>query len=170
MYLSVSGKWVNCSSSNVVTNDSVTSYSRLSQRSLLWALFADINPSVFSLVIILVLLTPILSTLTVSYSDDTIVALSVLMMLIHVITADYSYLNAYTHKYQPNISVNAATFAVILMASRIQSPLKNGELIAFGTICFSISPIARHALKCYSFIGHVAVTCMLFFLATLCLL
>uniref|UniRef100_A0A0A9X340 Putative phosphatidylinositol N-acetylglucosaminyltransferase subunit C n=1 Tax=Lygus hesperus TaxID=30085 RepID=A0A0A9X340_LYGHE len=91
-------------------------------------------------------------------------------MSLHIFTADYSYLNGYTSKYHPNLSINAATFGVILMASRIQSALKSGELFAFGTICFSISPIARHDLKRYSFSGHAVVTCFLFMLASLCLI
>lgn len=123
-----------------------------------------------SIGMILVLLTPILSTLTITYSDDTIVALSILTMCLHVLGTDYSYLNGYTESYHPNLAVNSATFGVILMASRIKNPLESGALIAFGTICFSLSPIARHMVKRFSFTAHVAVTFLLFGLTAGCLL
>ncbi|CCW60038.1 unnamed protein product [Phytomonas sp. EM1] len=119
---------------------------------------------------LVVLLTSILSTLTVSYSNDTIVALSIFTMSLHVLTADYSYLNAYTTDFSPNLSVNAASFGVIMMASRIPNPLDSGALIAFGTFCFSLSPIVRHFVRRTSFTAHVALTFLLFGIDTGCLL
>ncbi|KPI88283.1 putative phosphatidylinositolN-acetylglucosaminyltransfe ra sesubunit c [Leptomonas seymouri] len=124
---------------------------------------------VLSLVTMLSLLSPILSTLTVTYSDDTIVALSVLTMSLHVLLADYSYLNAYTQRFDPNLSVNMAICCVTLMASRISSPLASGALICFGIVCFSLSPIVRHLIKQNSFTVHVAITCGLVGLAVGCL-
>ncbi|KAL7706510.1 phosphatidylinositolN-acetylglucosaminyltransfe ra sesubunit c [Lotmaria passim] len=124
---------------------------------------------VLSLVTMLSLLSPILSTLTVTYSDDTIVALSVLTMSLHVLLTDYSYLNAYTQRFDPNLSVNMAICCVTLMASRISSPLASGALICFGIVCFSLSPIVRHLIKYNSFTVHVAITCGLVGLAVGCL-
>ncbi|GET93240.1 phosphatidylinositoln-acetylglucosaminyltransfe ra sesubunit c, putative [Leishmania tarentolae] len=124
---------------------------------------------VVSLVTMLSLLSPIFSTLTVSYSDDTIVTLSILTMSLHVLLTDYSYLNAYTQRFDPNLSVNMAICCVTLMASRISSPLASGALICFGIMCFSLSPIVRHLIKHYSFTTHVATTFGLVGLAIGCL-
>lgn len=124
---------------------------------------------VVSLVTMLTLLSPILSTLTVSYSNDTIVTLSILTMSLHVLLTDYSYLNAYTQRFDPSLSVNMAICCVTLMASRIASPLASGALICFGILCFSLSPIVRHLIKHYSFTAHVAITFGLVGLAIGCL-
>ncbi|CCW66987.1 unnamed protein product [Phytomonas sp. Hart1] len=118
----------------------------------------------------MVLLTPILSTLTASFSNDTIVALSIFTMSLHVLTTDYSYLNAYTTGFSPNLSVNAASFGVIMVASRIPNPLDSGALIAFGSFCFSLSPIVRHYVRRTSFTAHVVFTLLLFVINTGCLL
>lgn len=124
---------------------------------------------VVSLVALLVLLSPILRTLTATYSDDTIVALSIFTMTLHVILTDYDYLNANTEHFEPNVSVNSATFGVTMMASRISSPLESGALICFGTICFSLSPTARYLLKQSSTPAHVGLTCLLIGVAFGCL-
>lgn len=159
---------VSTSSTGTTVGGSTTTLP-VARTSVLQSIVTNFNPSVFSLVALLVILTPILKSLTVTYSDDTIVALSLLTMFIHILMADYSYLNAYTTHFRPNLSVNAATFAVILMASRIDSALQSGALIAFGTICFSLSPPALHALRRASVVLHNAVTALLFCSATCCL-
>ncbi|KAG8346233.1 putative Phosphatidylinositol N acetylglucosaminyltransferase [Trypanosoma vivax] len=110
------------------------------------------------LVSVLILLSPVLQTLTVTYSNDTIAALTVISMCVHLLLTDYNYLNCYSEKYQQNAAINAATFANILVASRIHSPLKSGTLITFGILCFSLSPIPRHHLKRHSLTAHVVLT------------
>ncbi|KAG5488567.1 hypothetical protein JIQ42_00175 [Leishmania sp. Namibia] len=135
-----------------------------------WVFHAwNFGRQVVSLVSLLTLLSPILSTLTVTYSDDTIVTLSIITMSLHVLLADYSYLNAYTERFDPNLSVNMAICCVILMASRISNPLASGALICFGIMCFSLSPIVRHLIKHNSFTAHVAITFGLVGLAIGCL-
>lgn len=126
--------------------------------------FSDFGRKVIALVSLLLLLTPVLSTLTVTYSNDTIVALSVLTMALHVLTTNYSYLNGYSGKFAPDFSCNSALFGVTLMASRIASPLESGSLIAFGAFCFSLSPIVRHWVKMRSDNAHGALTAALFVL------
>ncbi|KAG5490043.1 hypothetical protein JKF63_00162 [Porcisia hertigi] len=125
---------------------------------------------VVSLVTMLTVLSPILSTLTVTYSDDTIMTLSILTMSLHVLLSDYSYLNAYTRRFDPNLSVNMAICCVVLMASRISSPLASGALICFGIMCFSLSPIVRHLIKHYSATSHITITFALVVVAIVCLI
>ncbi|KEG12140.1 phosphatidylinositol N-acetylglucosaminyltransferase subunit C [Trypanosoma grayi] len=130
----------------------------------------ELGRQVLPLVAILILVSPILQTLTVTYSNDTIVALSTFAMCLHVLQTDYNYLNCYTMKYQQNMAVNAATFATILVASRIQSPFHSGALIAFGILCFTLSPIPRHHVKRTSLTAHVGLTFALCGLAAGCLM
>ncbi|EPY40628.1 phosphatidylinositol glycan, class C [Angomonas deanei] len=89
----------------------------------------------------LILLAPIITTLTATFTDDTIMAFSISAMFLNVILADYRYLSALTNRYQPNTSVNSAFFAVTMMASRFRSPLDGGAIMAFRCHCVrSFSP------------------------------
>ena len=106
----------------------------------------------------LMLLSPVLRTMTQSYSTDTIWALCLLLLFIHIVFTDFSFLNGYSTKYHHGIAVNAATFCTVLLASRISSSLYASVLIGFGVICFSLSPIFRHRLKCVSMEAHMALT------------
>ena len=122
------------------------------------------------LILMLILLSPVFQTLTVTYSDDTIWALAIISMFVHILATDYDYLNGYHSTYEHNLSVNAATFGSILMASRIRSAMFGGALISFGILCFTLSPILRHMIKKFSLIAHVAVTFSLCGIAAGCLL
>lgn len=119
---------------------------------------------------VVVLLSPIFQTLTVSYTDDTIWALGITAMFMHLLLTDYAYLNAVKAKYEQGVGVNAATFGSILLASRIQSPLYGAALIGFGILCFNLSPIPRHFLKSFSVMAHVGATFLLCGVTMGCLL
>lgn len=122
---------------------------------------------VLSLGPMLVLTAPLLSRLTISFSDDTIVALSILMMTVHVLMTDYRYLNGYTMECNKNFAVNYATFAVVLMVSRVPMGFDVVTLLSFGTICFSFSPIVRHGIRLSSFSSHLAFSAVLGLVITL---
>lgn len=115
------------------------------------------------------LLSPIYQTLTVSYTDDTIWALTMTSLAIHILMADYNYLNGYASAVKQGVSMNAAIFASILLASRIPSAAFASALIGFGTICFLLSPPLRHYLKVRSLIGHVGITFLMCGVALGCL-
>lgn len=119
---------------------------------------------------VVVMLSPVFQTLTVSYTDDTIWALGITSMFIHLLLTDYAYLNAVKAKYEQGVGVNAATFGSILLASRIQSPLYGAALVGFGILCFNLSPIPRHYLKSYSVMAHVGATFLLCGVTMGCLL
>lgn len=119
---------------------------------------------------VVVLLSPVFQTLTVSYTDDTIWALGIMSMFVHILFSDYGYLNGNAVVYVQGVGVNAATFGSILLASRIRSPLFGAALIGFGILCFNLSPIPRHYLKSYSLIAHVGATFLLCGVTMGCLL
>nr|CCC93754.1 putative phosphatidylinositolN-acetylglucosaminyltransferase subunit c [Trypanosoma congolense IL3000] len=115
---------------------------------------------------VLIILSPVLQTLTVAYSNDTIVTLSALSMFVHMLLTDYNYLNCYSERYEQNAAVSAATFGIILVASRIQSVFKSCALIMFGILCFTLSPIPRHHLKRISLRAHMMLTLTICGIAT----
>lgn len=106
----------------------------------------------------LMIMSPLLSALTVSYTDDTIVAMSILVMTVHVLATDYPYLNGYSKVCDQNFGVNAGVFGVILMVSRIPKGFDGITLLTFGAICFLISPFPRHTIRCFSFHVHLLFT------------
>ena len=146
----------------------------------------------------LVLLSPVLHTMTKTYSDDTIWALSILLGFLHVVTADYDYLNcvhAATSKQQqraassgsgahasssltavsdapfsPNLSMNAAVVGVVLLSSRVRTPAEAAALLTFGLLAFTLSPPVRHRIHLVSDEAHQGVTFTLCGVAFGCLL
>jgi len=103
---------------------------------------------------VLVLLGPMFHTLTRSYTDDTIWALSILLGFIHVVFADYDYLNANTADYTHNLSMNAAIVGVALLGSRVENPVASAALIGIGILVFTLSPILRHHIRRASVDAH----------------
>lgn len=118
----------------------------------------------------LLLLSPIFQTLTITYTDDTIWALAIMAMFVHLLSSDYGYLNAVETRYVQGVGINAATFASLIMASRIRSPLFGAALVGFGVLCFNLSPIPRHYMKSYSLMAHVGATFLLCGVTMGCLL
>ncbi len=90
---------------------------------------------------------PVLRTLTESYSDDTICSLSALLFFVHLFLQDYSYLNNQKSIFEGTVSLNAAIFASLLMASRLQSNEHVFSLTFFAFELFGYFPMARHNLK-----------------------
>jgi phosphatidylinositol glycan class C protein len=77
---------------------------------------------------------PLLQTLTLSYSSDTIWALSLVLSVVHVCVHDFHYINSPTPvEFNGSFSLNAGIFASVLLASRLGSAL---EVYAFVTAAF----------------------------------
>ena len=82
---------------------------------------------------------PILKTLTESISTDTVYAMVTLMMLIHVIFFDYGIESAIV---SPPISLNAALFAAVCLASRL-STVSAFTLLIFAADIFVLVSLIR---------------------------
>ncbi|KAI9358448.1 phosphatidylinositol N-acetylglucosaminyltransferase subunit C [Pilaira anomala] len=113
--------------------------------------------SAFFFFITLLGLSPILKTLTSQISDDTIWALTVCCFLANVLFHDY--------KTQPNsikipgsLSTNAAIFASVLLASRLNTNFDVFGLLSFAVEWFSLFPIFRRHLKVLSPKIQIGVT------------
>ena len=61
----------------------------------------------------LLALSPILATLTRTFSDDTICALTISLFVCHLVSHDYAYASHYSSRLQGSLSLNAAIFACV---------------------------------------------------------
>ena len=64
---------------------------------------------------------PAMQTLTRTISTDTIVATTAYLLLIHLYLHDYNFVNNVTDKLTGSMSLGAAVFASVLLASRLRS-------------------------------------------------
>jgi phosphatidylinositol glycan class C protein len=113
----------------------------------------------FLLVILLRFVASVLRSLTASYSSDTVQALAVAGMIVHVLACDYSYANGKEHatvvvrlqQQRPifqggTISLNVALFSTTLLVSRLSSNLTCYVFVTLSIVVFSFYPATRHAV------------------------
>lgn len=105
--------------------------------------------SIILIINILFILSPIFKSLTDSTSDDTIISLSIIFLIVHLFTHDYAFVNGYSIKFQYNISLNAVMAVSVLFASRLSTPLHSFAIILFCMLLFLIFPFFRNYLKKY---------------------
>jgi len=96
------------------------------------------------------MLSPLLRTLTQPFSDDTILALTISLFIIHLFTQDYAYMSGLSKSYSAPVSLNAAIFATVLLVSRMPTVLHVYAVICAAIELFALFPIFRHSLKLYS--------------------
>lgn len=101
---------------------------------------------------------PILQTLTSSFSDDTINALSIFFTIAHLIFHDYSFVNGDSDTFAGTISLNAAMFSTILLISRIKKIELVFAFVVLAVICFSLFPHTAKVMKKHSLILHILIT------------
>jgi hypothetical protein len=116
-------------------------------------------------------LSPILRTLTLKTSDDTIYALTVCLFIVNMLSHDYSagprnvikYVFCRHHelfqimvglipilfRFPGSLSTNAAIFASVMLASRLQTNMGVFGLTAFAVEWFALFPIFRRHLQVY---------------------
>eukprot|EP00906_Rhabdomonas_costata_P034552 RCo048613 len=118
--------------------------------------------SAVAFLVLLLLFSPVMHTLTSSYSSDTIWALSSTLLVLHVVFTDFQYINGCTDTHNGAVSINAATFSAVLLASRLPSPTHTFALVALAIVLFGLLPVLRHDLKRFSMEGYVSLTWLLF--------
>ncbi|XAR62886.1 Phosphatidylinositol N-acetylglucosaminyltransferase [Bertholletia excelsa] len=105
----------------------------------------------------LYVLSPIYHTLTRSISSDSIWALTVSLIILHLFLHDYSgsTVKAPGALEQPtfmsNISLNASIVASLLIASRLPSRLHVFAIVLFSLQVFLFAPLVTYCIKKYSF-------------------
>ncbi|KAI3635095.1 hypothetical protein MIR68_006661 [Amoeboaphelidium protococcarum] len=100
--------------------------------------------------IILIALSPILKTLTQDTSDDTIYALSTIVFTMNLLFHDYTSVEPGATRYPGALSLNAAIFGSVLLASRLSSSLNVFGLMLFAVTWFGLLPIFRRSMVVYS--------------------
>lgn len=63
------------------------------------------------------LLSPLLHSLMATISEDTVIALTAFLLITHLYLHDYSFVNSVTDKLTGTLSLGAAVFASVLIAS-----------------------------------------------------
>jgi phosphatidylinositol N-acetylglucosaminyltransferase subunit C len=116
-------------------------------------------------------LSPLLGTLTRTWSDDTITALVISLFLLHLGAHDYAYASNYTNRFRGTISLNAAVFASVLLAARLPSTPLVFAVMALAVQMFVLLP-AQWRLLAGSLSGtqHAVATGLLVGLAAAMLL
>ncbi|RWR90339.1 putative phosphatidylinositol N-acetylglucosaminyltransferase subunit C [Cinnamomum micranthum f. kanehirae] len=115
----------------------------------------------------LYVLAPIYCTLTRSISSDSIWALTVSLLIVHLFLHDYSgstirppgALNNPT--LTSNISLNASIVASVLIASRLPSRLHVFAIMLFSLQVFLFAPFVMYCIKKFSFKLHIVVSFIL---------
>lgn len=110
---------------------------------------------------------PMLRTLTKSYANDSIWALTFALTAVHLATHDYRFIIAppradgRREKQRGTFSFNAAIFLTVLLASRLRSNDEVVTFIAFSIEVFAYFPIACHHIKHVSSSLYLNVTLFL---------
>ncbi|KAI2796443.1 hypothetical protein BLOT_015387 [Blomia tropicalis] len=140
--------------------------SKLKTNSIPNSVFAEIKSSIIFLVTGFAM-SPILRTLTETISTDTIYAMVTIMMLIHLSFNNYG-INAAIVS-QP-ISLNAAFFASVCLASRLQTAFQSFAFLTFAIDIFVLSsfvysklPLKSSAKMTMTFIFTGMAIVMLFY-------
>ena len=108
----------------------------------------------------LLIMSPVLRTLTMSWSEDTIYAMTVMLLLMHLITHDYEYiyrqrdpgqklhdnlndLSRIWRQVDNTLALNAAMFAAVILASRLKQVMDVFAFICLAITVFMMLPTAQ---------------------------
>ena len=101
---------------------------------------------------------PVLRTLTSSFSEDTIHALAITFSTVHLVFHDYAYVNSRTESFAGTVSLNAAMFTAIILASRLENIELVVAFLLLAVICFSLFPGIARLVKKKSLKLHLLLT------------
>ena len=121
------------------------------------------------LFICLRIVAPILQTLTSSFSDDTINALAITFATLHLVFYDYGFVIGEYESFTGTISLNAAVFTAVLLASRLSNIQTVVVFVLLAIICFSLFPMTARLIKRCSMSLHLIVTFTLMTISSLLL-
>jgi len=92
-------------------------------------------------------LSPLIGTLTRTFSDDTICALTISLFLMHLTLHDYAYASNYTNDFRGTLSLNAAVFASVLLAARLPSTTHVFAVMTLAVQMFVLLPAQLRLLS-----------------------
>ena len=116
-------------------------------------------------------LSPVLATLTQTWSDDTICALVLLLFSTHIALYDYAYASNHSERFEGTLSMNAAVFASVLLAARLPSIPHVFAIMALSMQAFVLLPAQwRLITQSLSSPQHLCVSTLLVLLTATVLL
>jgi phosphatidylinositol N-acetylglucosaminyltransferase subunit C len=115
------------------------------------------------LVTSVVLLSPLLQSLTSTVSSDSVTALVVVALLVHLYLHDYTFSPAadVAATLSGSLSLGAAIFASVLLASRLDETHQVVGLMCFALQAFVAWPFIRRDIRAAWPTCHVVLTCAL---------
>ncbi|KAJ3089043.1 hypothetical protein HK102_007338 [Quaeritorhiza haematococci] len=106
-------------------------------------------------------MTPILRTLTKDISDDSIWAMTFMMVLVNVLLRDYVAAvggGGGAIRFPDSIAINAGIFATVLLASRLEENMQVFVFMMGGVGVFGLFPILQRGVKATSPTGQTILT------------
>ncbi|MEW5299270.1 MAG: hypothetical protein WDW38_003365 [Sanguina aurantia] len=107
------------------------------------------------------LLSPLLHTLTRTVSTDSVLAMTAVLLLTHLSLHDYNFLNVVTEQLTGTLSLGAAVFSAVLVASRMHTEVDVFVQVLFAFELFLLSPYVRRDIRNISVLAHLATTCVM---------
>lgn len=127
------------------------------QMSLRLRSILDDSKTVLGVLVFGFLFTPLMHTLTTSISTDTIFSTTFIMMVFHLIFADYG-LDAFM--VSKAISLNAAIFATICLSSRLATTFHSFVLLTVAIEAFVLLPIFQRTVLSRAWFYVPCVSCI----------
>lgn len=112
---------------------------------------------------------PVLQNLTAAFSSDTIHALAITFSTIHLVFHDYAYVNYQHDTFSGTISLNAAMFTSIILASRLHSMETVLALLLLAVLSFILFPSTARLVKHKSHQMHLVLVVLLWAVASVML-
>lgn len=131
--------------------------SNVSNRTAAHAQLVDDSKTVFCVLTFGYIMAPMLHTLTNSISTDTIFTMTFFVLIIHIVCFDYGVPAFIVSK---AVSVNAAIFGTICLASRLATSLDAFALLVVAAQFFVLFPIfAKHIKSPIQLLMLMAIVC-----------
>jgi len=105
--------------------------------------------------VVVLFLSPLIRTLTLNFASDTIWALTIMLLSIHLVLYEYQ---ADGETPLMAISTNLAMFAAVLLSSRLDTVEGTFNFLGFSMIVFALIPTLRRELREASRAGFTATT------------
>ncbi|KYN01529.1 Phosphatidylinositol N-acetylglucosaminyltransferase subunit C [Cyphomyrmex costatus] len=107
------------------------------------------------------ILSPILKALTETISTDIIYAMTILMLLIHLIFSKYESSHIFL---SDSLSITSSIFGSLMLASRLASPLHAFSLLTVSVQCFVLLPYLLLQINNQIIISTVLTICIIYLL------
>uniref|UniRef100_A0A182SWQ2 Phosphatidylinositol N-acetylglucosaminyltransferase subunit C n=1 Tax=Anopheles maculatus TaxID=74869 RepID=A0A182SWQ2_9DIPT len=128
-------------------------------RDIQLAKFVEDSKTAFAVLVFGFIFSPLLHTLTNSISTDTIFSMTFFVLVLHLIFFDYGVSAAFVSK---AISLNAAIFGSICLASRLSSSLHAFVLLEVAAVFFALGPFLVRKLYSVQLLVLSIVVCCYF--------